>query len=158
MEQRYPCTVGGYRTLVAELKRYKEVERIQVARDIEVAREHGDISENAEFHAAKERQAFIDGTIRMLEDKIARAQVIDPTKFSGPRIVFGATVTLLDVEKDEEVRYQIVGDDEADLKLQKISVSSPIARALIGKEEGDEIVVRAPGGERDYEILLVEYV
>jgi len=156
--ERVPVTVEGFRRLEEELKRLKEVERPQNTQDIETAREHGDLSENAEYHAAKERQAFIDGAIRDLEDKISRAQVIDPQKLSGDRVVFGATVALYDLEKDTEVVYQIVGQDEADIRDNKISVTSPIARALIGKEAGDTVTVRAPGGDRRYEISDVSFV
>ena len=156
--QRIPVTRTGFRAMNDRLKHLKEVERPQNARDIEEARGHGDISENAEFHAAKEKQAFIAGSIAELEDRIARAEVIDPSKLGGSRVVFGATVTLYDLETEESVRYQIVGEDEADLAQGKISVSAPIARALIGKEVGDEAVVRAPGGDREYEIEDVEFI
>lgn len=155
---RVPVTVAGLRKLQDQLRNLKEVERPQNARDIEEARGHGDLSENAEYHAAKERQGFIEASIRMLEDKLARIQVIDTSKLSGTRVVFGATVTLYDLEKDVEVRYQIVGEDEADLKSGMISISSPIARALIGKEQGDPVTVRAPGGDREYEIVDLEFV
>lgn len=156
--QRIPVTRTGFRAMNDRLKHLKEVERPQNARDIEEARGHGDISENAEFHAAKEKQAFIAGSIAELEDRIARAEVIDPSKLGGSRVVFGATVTLYDLETEESVRYQIVGEDEADLAQGKISITAPIARALIGKEVGDEAVVRAPGGDREYEIEDVEFI
>jgi transcription elongation factor GreA len=158
MVQRVPITAAGLKKLQEELKRFKEVERPKNVRDIEEARGHGDLSENAEYHAAKERQAFISGSMRDLEDKIGRAEVIDPTRLSGTKIMFGATVTLLEVEKEEEVRYQIVGEDEADLSRGLISVTSPIGRALIGKEPGDEVQVRAPAGKRIYEVVDVEFI
>jgi transcription elongation factor GreA len=156
--QRVPVTVIGYRKLQEELKRLKEVERPQNVRDIEEARGHGDLSENAEYHAAKEKQSFLEGAIRDLTDKIGRAEVIDPSKLSGSKVVFGATVTLFDLEKEEEVRYQIVGENEADIGSGRVSITSPIARALIGKEAGDAVQVRAPGGTRGYEIIDVEFV
>jgi len=156
--QRFPVTVVGFRKLQEELKRLKEVERPQNVRDIEEARGHGDLSENAEYHAAKEKQSFLEGAIRDLTDKIARAEIIDPSKLSGSKVVFGATVTLFDVEKEEEVRYQIVGENEADISAGRVSITSPIARALIGKEAGDEVQVRAPGGTRAYEIVDVTFV
>ena len=142
----------------AELKQLKEVDRPQNSRDIEEARGHGDLSENAEYHAAKEQQAFIAGNIRILDDRLARVEVIDPTKLSGSRVVFAATVTLFDLDKEEEVKYQIVGENEADLAEGKISIGSPVARALIGKEIGDEAIVRAPGGDREYEVVDVEFI
>ena len=142
----------------AELKQLKEVDRPQNSRDIEEARGHGDLSENAEYHAAKEQQAFIAGNIRILEDRLARVEVIDPTKLSGSRVVFAATVTLFDLDKEEEVKYQIVGENEADLAEGTISIGSPVARALIGKEIGDEAIVRAPGGDREYEVVDVEFI
>ena len=156
--QRVPVTLVGYRKMQEELRRLKEVERPQNVRDIEEARGHGDLSENAEYHAAKERQAFLAGAIAELSDKIGRAEIFEPAKMSGSKVVFGATVTLFDVDKEEEVRYQIVGDNEADLAEGRISISSPIARALIGKEPGDEALVRAPGGIRNYEIVGLEFV
>ncbi len=156
--ERVPMTNEGYHKLSDRLKHLKEVARPQNARDIETAREHGDISENAEFHAAKERQAFIAGSIIELEDKLARAEIINPSDLTGTKIFFGATVTLFEVDREEEVRYQIVGQDEADLAAGKISIGSPIARALIGREQGDEVVVKTPGGERTYEISDVEFI
>ena len=152
-----PITVHGFNKLKERLKHLKEVERPQNIRDIEEARAHGDLSENAEYHAAKEKQGFIDVAMRDTEDKIARAQVIDPSTLSGDKVVFGATVHLLDLDNDEEVTYQIVGMDEADPKESKVSVSSPIARALIGKRVGDEVHVKAPGGDREYEVVEVEF-
>ncbi|MCB9729021.1 MAG: transcription elongation factor GreA [Deltaproteobacteria bacterium] len=154
---RYFVTVRGVEQLRERLRHIKEVERPQNVRDIEEARAHGDISENAEYHAAKERQAFIDGTIRELEDKLGRASIIDPATLNGSRVVFGATVTMLNIETDEESTYQIVGVDEADTKAGRISYESPLARAFIGKEEGDEVTFKAPGGARNYEILKVEF-
>ncbi len=157
MSKRYPMTPPGAEFLREELKRYKGDERIQNMKDIETARAHGDISENAEFESAKERQAFIEGKILELEDKIANADVIDPAKLSGDRVVFGATVTVEDVETEEEAVYQIVGEDELDIKAGRISVLSPIARALIGKEEGDIATVRVPRGTRELEVLTIEF-
>jgi len=143
---------------VEELKRLKSVERPKNVREIEEARGHGDLSENAEFHAAKERQSLLDVQIRDIEDKVARAQVIDVSKLSGDRVVFGATVSLVDGDTGDKVIYQIVGDHEAEPKNGKISISSPVARALIGKSEGDEVQVRTPTGVRSFEILTVEYI
>lgn len=151
-------TPGGYTALREELHRVKFVERPQNIRDIEEARSHGDISENAEFEAAKERQAFLDGRIRELESKIAMAQVIDPSTLSGKSIVFGATVVMMDVETDEELKYQIVGVDEADVKAGRISVKSPIARALLGKKVDDTVRVNVPKGVRELQILRIEFV
>ena len=143
--------------LRAELQQLKTVERPRVIQAIQDARSHGDLSENAEYEAAKERQGFIEGRISEIESKLANAQVIDPSALDVPHVVFGATVHLEDSESGERVTYQIVGDDEADIKHGKISVSSPIARALIGRAEGDTADVRAPGGVRTYEILSVRY-
>ncbi|MBM4262218.1 MAG: transcription elongation factor GreA [Deltaproteobacteria bacterium] len=151
-------TTKGYQFLLEELKRLKTVERPRNIRDIEEARSHGDLSENAEFHAAKERQSLLDFQIRECEDKIARAQVIDITKLSGDKVVFGATVSLEDGATGDKVVYKIVGDHEAEPKNGKISISSPIARALIGKSEGDEVQVRTPTGVRTFDILSVDYV
>jgi len=153
-----PMTTKGYQFLVEELKRLKSVERPKNVREIEEARDHGDISENAEFHAAKERQSLLDLQIRDIEDKLARAQVIEVSKLSGDRVVFGATVALTDGDTGDKVIYQIVGDHEAEPKNGKISISSPVARALIGKSEGDEVQVRTPTGVRSFEILSVEYI
>jgi transcription elongation factor GreA len=155
-DERVPMTPKGYQTLQEELKRLKSVERPRVVRDIEEAREHGDLSENAEFHAAKDRQSLLDVQIREIEDKMARAQVIDISKLSGEKVVFGATVSLVD-ENGDKVVYQIVGDHEAEPKNGRISISSPIARALIGKSEGDEVEVRTPAGARNFEVLSVEF-
>jgi transcription elongation factor GreA len=151
-------TTRGYQFLMDELKRLKSVERPKNVRDIEEARGHGDLSENAEFHAAKERQSLLDLQIRELEDKLARAQVIDVSKLSGDKVVFGATVALIDGDTGDKVIYQIVGDHEAQPKNGKISISSPIARALIGKTEGDDVKVQTPTGVRSFEILSVAYV
>ena len=153
-----PMTSKGYQLLTEELKRLKSVERPKNVREIEEARGHGDLSENAEFHAAKERQSLLDFQIREIEDKIARAQVIEVSKLSGDKVVFGATVSLADGDTGEKVIYQIVGDHEAEPKNGKISLSSPIARGLIGKSEGDEVQVRTPTGVRKFDILSVEYL
>jgi transcription elongation factor GreA len=142
-----------------ELERLKRIERPRVIAAISEARAHGDLKENAEYHAAREQQSFIEGRIKDLDGKLSNAQVIDVTKLpANGRVVFGATVEVLEVEKDEELTFQIVGDDEADLKLGMISISSPIARALIGKSEGDVALVDAPGGKRELEILGVKYI
>jgi transcription elongation factor GreA len=154
---KIPMTLEGYQALDTELKRLKTVERPAVIQAIAEAREHGDLSENAEYHAAKERQGFIEGRVTELEDKIARAQVIDVSKLSGDQVKFGATVTVIDEDTEEENTYKIVGDDEADVKSGKVSLSSPIARALINKEVGDVVEVNAPGGVKSYEILKVEW-
>ena len=156
---KVPMTVEGATRLKAELQRLKTVERPEIIRAIAEARSHGDISENADYDAAKERQGFIEGRIAEIEHKLAGAQVIDPAAIrdAGGHVVFGATVDLEDGASGERVSYQIVGEDEADLKHGKISVSSPIARALIGKSEGDLVEVKAPGGVREYEVLAVRY-
>lgn len=151
-------TAAGYARLEAEIKRLKTVERPAVIRQIQDARTHGDLSENAEYHAAKERQGFIEGRVMDLEDKISRAQVIDVSKLSGNSIKFGATVTLIDEDTDEKSRYQIVGEVEADVKDGRISITSPMARALIGKSKGDAVEVMTPGGGRSYSVLKVEYL
>ncbi len=156
---KVPLTVTGAELLKAELQRLKSVERPSVIAAIAEARSHGDLSENAEYDAAKEKQGFIEGRIKDLESKLSNAQIIDPRHLDAEgRIVFGTTVELADAETGDEVRYQIVGDDEADIKSGKISVSSPIARALIGKYAGDVADVHAPGGLRHYEILDVHYI
>jgi len=151
-------TAGGYKALEDEINQLKNVERHEIIKHIAEARAHGDLSENAEYHAAKERQAFIEGRVIELEDKLGRADVIDVSKLSGGTVKFGATITLVDEDTDEERKYQIVGDHEADIKKGRISISSPIARALIGKAKGDSVEVAAPGGARSYEILKVEFV
>lgn len=156
---KVPLTVKGAELLRAELHHLKTVERPRVIEAIAEARSHGDLSENAEYDAAKERQGFIEGRIKEVEGKLSSAQIIDPTLLDADgRIVFGATVELEDLEAGSAVTYQIVGDDEADLKAGKISISSPIARALIGKYAGDVAEVQAPGGVREYEVLDVKYI
>jgi transcription elongation factor GreA len=150
-------TKGGLLRLKQELKRLKNVERPKIVKEIAEARSHGDLSENAEYHAAKEKQSHVEGRIAQVEHWIATAEVIDVTKHQGDRVVFGATVTL-ESDSGDEVTYRIVGELEADLKQGRISVTSPIARALIGKSEGDSTVVRSPGGEKEYEIKSVEFV
>ena len=155
---RVPMTQKGYQRLVEELKRLKSVERPKLVQEIEEARGHGDLSENAEFHAAKERQSLLDVQIREIDDKLARAQVIEVSKLSGDKVVFGATVSLADGATGEKVVYQIVGDHEAEPKNGKISISSPVARALIGKSEGDEVEVRTPTGIRTFEILRLDFI
>ncbi len=151
-------TAVGYQLLKEELKRLKSVERPENSKAIEEARAHGDLSENAEYHAAKEKQSFIEGRIKELESKIALAEVIDPKTLSGDKVVFGATVKLLDCATDDEVTYQIVGDDEADLKVGKISVKAPLARALIGQRSGEIITLKLPKkGDHEYEILGVDF-
>jgi transcription elongation factor GreA len=154
-----PLTVAGAEKLKNELRRLKTVERPAVIAAIAEARAHGDLSENAEYDAAKEKQGFVEGRIAEIEGKLANAQVVDPSQVdSDGRVVFGATVSLEDLGSGDEVSYQIVGDDEADIKSGKVSVSSPIARALIGKYPGDTAEVQAPGGVREYEVLAVNYV
>ena len=150
-------TAEGYRALDDQLKQLKSVERPSVIAAISEAREHGDLSENAEYHAAKERQGWIEGQIAEIEDKISRAQVIDVSKLDGDQVKFGATVTVVDEDTEEEGTYQIVGEHEADVKAGKISVASPIARAMISKEVGDVVEVNTPGGVKAYEILKVEW-
>lgn len=158
MVDKVPMTITGYKSLEDELKDRQQNVRGKIIREIEEARAHGDLSENAEYHAAKEAQSHNEGRIMELEDKLGRAEVIDPSKMSGDTVKFGATVKIVDEDTDEEKVYQIVGDLESDIKSGKISISSPIARAMIGKEEGDSIEVAAPGGARAYEILDVKYV
>ncbi len=153
-----PMTARGAEKLREELAHLKSVERPRVIKAIAEAREHGDLKENAEYHAAREQQGFIEGRIQEIEGKLGNAQIIDPTTVAvADKIVFGATVDLLEVETDTEVTYQIVGDDEADIKQNRISVNSPIARALIGKELDDVALVQAPGGAREFEILAIRY-
>ena len=148
----------GAQRLREELDQLKSVKRPEVINAIAEARAHGDLKENAEYHAAREQQSFIEGRIKQLEGELSHAEVIDVAQLNaGSRVVFGATVTLADVETDEEVRYQIVGDLEADIKLAMIAISSPLARALIGKNEGDSVVIDAPAGQREYEIVSVAY-
>lgn len=157
MTDKIPMTASGYVGLEAELKNLKSVERPAIIVAIAEARAHGDLSENAEYHAAKERQSFIEGRILELEDKISRAQVIDVSKLSGKVVKFGATVTVVDEDTEKKSKYQIVGDIEADFSKGLISISSPLARALIGKSVGDSVDVNTPGGGRTYEIAKVEW-
>ncbi len=155
--KQIPMTVAGQKALDDELRRLKSEERPAVIAAISEAREHGDLSENAEYHAAKDRQGYIEGRVQELEDKLARAQVIDVTKMSGSSVKFGATVTVLDEDTEEQATYQIVGEDEADVHSGKISIASPIARAMINKEVGDVAEVNAPGGLKSYEIMKVDW-
>ena len=154
---KIPMTRKGHAALEAELKHLKSEERPAIIRAISEAREHGDLSENAEYHSAKEKQSFIEGRIKELEGVISLAEVIDPAKLNGT-IKFGATVTLVDEDTDEEKTWQIVGEYEADIENGLLNMKSPIARALIGKEEGDSVEVRTPGGERAYEVLKVQFI
>ncbi len=153
---KIPLTRAGHSALNAELKRLKSEDRPEVIRAIAEAREHGDLSENAEYHAAREKQSFIEGRVKELEGILSLADVIDTSKLAGA-VKFGATVTLVDEDTDEEKTYQIVGEPEADLEKGKLNIKSPLARALIGKDEGDSVEVRTPGGERAYEILKIAY-
>lgn len=156
--QLTPMTVLGQKKLQAELEHLKKIERPAIIQAISEARAHGDLKENAEYHAAKEKQGFIEGRIRDLEAKLSQCRVIDITQIHNDgKVIFGATVTLVNTTNDEEVVYQIVGEDEADIKHHKISVTSPVARAMIGKMEGDEVIVKSPSGEVRYEIIKVEY-
>ncbi len=150
-------TRAGFNALDEELKTLKTVDRPSVIRAIAEAREHGDLSENAEYHSAREKQSFIEGRIKELEGILSLAEVIDPSKLSGA-IKFGATVTIVDEDNDEERTYQIVGETEADIEAGKLNIRSPLARALIGKEEGDSVEVRTPGGERSYEVVTIRYL
>ncbi len=150
-------TASGFTALEEELNRLKNVDRHEIIKHIAEARAHGDLSENAEYHAAKEKQSFIEGRVIELEDFIGRADVIDVSKLSGTTVKFGATVTLVDEDTDEKRKFQLVGDLESDAKKGRISISSPIARALIGKSKGDTVEVAAPGGARSYEVLKVEF-
>lgn len=157
--QRVPMTKAGFEKATAELNELKTVTRPKVIAAIAEARAHGDLKENAEYHAAREQQSFIEGRIAELEAKLSNAQVIDVTQMpNNGKVIFGTTVTLMDLETEAEVKYQIVGDDEADIKAAKISVNSPIARGLVGKEEGQTVVVKTPKGESEYEIVSVEYI
>lgn len=156
---KFPMTVSGEAALRAELERLKKVERPRITKAIAEAREHGDLKENAEYHAAREQQSFNEGRIMEIEGKLGNAQVIDVTAMPKTgKVVFGTTIDLLNLETDETVTYRIVGEDEADVKSNLVSVTSPIARALIGKEEGDVVVVKAPGGDIEYEIDKVHYI
>jgi transcription elongation factor GreA len=154
---KIPMTADGYQRLEGELKHLKLVERPAIIRAIAEARDHGDLSENAEYHAARERQSFIEGRVAELEDKIARADVIDVSKLSGKQVTFGATVTLVDEDTDEKASYQIVGPDEADISSKRLSITSPLARALIGKKVGDAVEVMTPGGSKSYEVTRVAF-
>ncbi len=156
--EKVPMTASGHEALESELKQLKTIDRPETIRMIAEAREHGDLSENAEYHAAKERQSFIETRVMQLEDLISRSQVIDPATLDGDTVKFGATVRVVDEDTEEESQYQIVGDHEADVKEGRIAISSPIARALIGKETGDSVDVNTPGGGRSYEILEVKFV
>lgn len=159
MINKFPMTVTGAQKLREELNRLKSVERPRIIAAIAEARGHGDLKENAEYHAAKEQQSFIEGRIAEIESKLANSQIIDVTKLpQNARVVFGTTVVLINTMTDEKVRYKIVGDDEADLKLGMISVNSPIARAIISKGEGDSVVVNTPSGEIEYEVEAVQYI
>jgi len=156
---KVPLTLRGAEKLREELDQLKRVERPRVIKAIAEAREHGDLKENAEYHAAREQQGFIEGRIAEIEGKLSHAQIIDVTKLSAQgKVIFGATVLLADEDTGNEVTYQIVGEDEADIKQGRISVNSPIARALIGKQEGDIALVRAPGGDKEYEVVEIRYV
>lgn len=158
MADRIPMTPRGQKRLREELKRLREVERPKNVQDIEIARAHGDLSENAEYSAAKEKQSFIEGRIRELEGMIALSEVIDPGKLSGSKVVFGATVRLTDTDSGDEVSYSIVGDHEGDIKEGRIAISAPLARALIGKEQGDTVNLRTSKGSREYQIEEVKFV
>ena len=151
-------TRAGFARLEEELKRLKGVERPAVIRLLEEARAHGDLSENAEYHAAKERQAFIESRVAELNSKVSRAQIIDTSTISGKTVKFGATVTVVDEDDDSEMKFQIVGEDEADIKKKRLSVGSPLARALIGKKVGDEVEVATPSGGKFFELLKVQYI
>ena len=155
--EKIPMTRAGHAALDQELKALKSVERPAVIRAIAEAREHGDLSENAEYHAARERQSFVEGRIKELESILSLAEVIDPTRLSGA-VKFGATVTLVDEDSDEEKTFQIVGEAEADIERGLLNIRSPLARALIGKDAGDSVEVRTPGGEKSYEVLIIRYV
>ncbi len=157
MTDKVPMTADGFARMEAELKHLKNVARPEVITAIAEAREHGDLSENAEYHAARERQSFIEGRVGELEDKMARAQVIDVSKLSGKVVKFGATVTLVDEDTDEEMTYQLVGEDEADVKQGLLGITSPIARSIVGKTVGDSVEVTTPKGVKGYEILKVRF-
>ena len=155
--EKVPMTEEGYTSMLEDVKFMKSVERPRIIKAIEEARAHGDLSENAEYHAAKEAQGWNETKVQEIEDRLSRAEVIDPTKLSGDVVMFGAKLTLIDEDTDAEVKYQIVGDFEADVKQGRISISSPIARALIGKKKGDRIEVNTPGGGKSYEIVKVQW-
>ncbi len=154
---KIPMTADGFQRLEEELRHLKLNERPAVIRQIAEAREHGDLSENAEYHAARERQSFIEGRVAELEDKIARAEVIDVSKLSGKQVKFGATITVVDEDTDEKNSYQIVGPDEADVREKRLSITSPLARAVIGKKVGDTVEVTTPNGSKSYEIVRVAF-
>jgi len=155
---KVPMTKQGYQALKEELKTLKEVERPAVIAAIAEAREHGDLSENAEYHSAREKQSFIEGRIKEIEGLLGRAEVIDPAKMTGTTVRFGATIALIDEDTEEQKTYQIVGESEADIDSGKLNMRSPLARGLIGKEEGDSVEVATPGGGRSYEIVSVRYI
>ena len=157
MSERVPITASGLTRMEEELRHLKGTARPEIIKAIAQAREHGDLSENAEYHAARERQSFIEGRVAILEDRIARAEVIDVSSLDGDTVKFGATVTLADEDTDEEATYQIVGEIEADIKEGRLSISAPLSRALIGKEVGDSVEVSTPKGEKGYEIIKVEF-
>jgi transcription elongation factor GreA len=157
MMDKVPMTAAGHAAMLEEIKHLKTVERPRIIRLIEEARTHGDLSENAEYHSAKDQQGWVEARVAELEDKISRADVIDISKLSGETVKFGAKVTLVDEDSDEQAAYQIVGEFEADVKKGKISISSPIARAIIGKKKGDSVEVTTPGGGKSYEILKVKW-
>lgn len=157
MTNKIPMTPEGHARLSAELKRLKSVERPAVIKAIAAAREHGDLSENAEYHAARERQGFIEGRVLELEDKLARAEIIDINRLSGSKVMFGAKVKLIDEETEEETTYQIVGPEEADIQAGLLSINSPLAQAILGKEAGDSVEVNTPRGVRYFEIIAVGY-
>lgn len=157
--EKYPMTKRGADLLQQELENLKKVERPRVIAAIAEARAHGDLKENAEYHAAREQQGFIEGRIAEIEAKLSKANIIDVTSFANNgRVIFGSTVTIMKIDTEETMKYHLVGDDEADLKSNKISYSSPIARGIMGKEEGDVVSIRTPGGETEYEIVSVEYI
>jgi len=156
-DETYPMTPEGLRTLKAELKQIREIDRPHNVQEIEEALEHGDLRENAEYHAAKDRQAELDARMRFAEYRISRSKVIDPSKMSSSKVAFGATVTVLDMDTDKEDTYSIVGEHEFDVDRGRISFKSPIARVLMGKEEGDEAVLKLPRGDRELEVVSIEY-
>jgi transcription elongation factor GreA len=158
MSEKYPMTPTGHASMKAHLNKLKNVDRLANSRAIEVARGHGDLSENADYSAAKEEQGLIEAKIRELEAKLTLAEVIDPTKLSGTRVKFGATVTIEDTESSDTTTYTIVGEHEADIKRGRISVGAPVARAMIGKEVGDTVIVQSPKGKREYEVTKVEWL
>ena len=158
MTDKVPMTAQGYERMESELKHLKNTERPAIIKAIAEAREHGDLSENAEYHAARERQSFVEGRVAELEDRISRAQVIDPATLDGDTVKFGATVTVVDEDTDEENSYQLVGEVEADVKQGRVAITSPMARALIGKSVGDSVEVMTPKGTKAYEILKIDYV